>query len=99
MKDQPQAANRPQDRRRRRIARRRQKILSAAAQIFAEKGYANTSTKEIAFQADMGESTLYNYFDSKRDILLAIARETEPLMLFALQEAQHLDGCLRVTTG
>ncbi len=63
------------NRRQRRIERRRQEIIAAAAQIFAEKGYANTTTKELAEAADMAEGTLYNYFAGKREILLAILNE------------------------
>ena len=70
----------------RRIARRKNEILDAAARIFAEKGYANTTTKAIADAADMAEGTLYNYFESKRDILLGILRQFQ-------QEADELlDG-------
>ena len=47
--------------------------MTAAAQAFAQRGYAGTTTKDIAQAADIGESTLYNYFDSKRDIFIAIA--------------------------
>jgi AcrR family transcriptional regulator len=86
------SASHPEHRRQRRIAQRRRQILAAAAQLFADQGYTNTSTKEIALRTDMGESTLYGYFSSKRDILLAIARETEPLLLSALQQAGPLDN-------
>jgi AcrR family transcriptional regulator len=77
-------------RRTRRIARRRDEIMVAAAQVFSEKGYANTTTKEIAHRADMAEGTLYNYFDSKRAVLLAIAEEAEAPMEAALREASAL---------
>ena len=60
-------------RRERRIERKRLEIMNAAAQVFAARGYAGTTTKDIAAEADLGESTLYNYFTSKRDILMAIA--------------------------
>ncbi len=62
----------PTTRRERQIQRKRQEILAAATRVFSEKGYASTTTKDIANAADIGESTLYSYFDSKRDILLAI---------------------------
>ncbi len=71
-------------RQKRRIERQRRLIAEAAARVFATKGYASATTKEIAEEADIGESTLYNYFDSKRDILFAIADETETPMLPAL---------------
>ena len=63
-------------RRERRIARRKKEILDAAARIFAEKGYANATTREIAEAADMAEGTLYNYFGGKRELLLAVASQT-----------------------
>jgi AcrR family transcriptional regulator len=46
--------------------------MDAAALLFAEKGYAATTTKDIALAADVGESTLYGYFPGKREVLLAI---------------------------
>jgi AcrR family transcriptional regulator len=69
-----------QGRRQRRIARRRREIIQAAARVFAEKGYANATTKEIADQADIAEGTLYNYFNGKREILLAVAHEADAPM-------------------
>ncbi len=49
--------------------------MDAAARLFAEKGYAATTTKDLAEAADLGESTLYGYFPGKRDVLLAILSE------------------------
>jgi len=80
------------ERRRRRIARRRQEILAAAARVFASKGYAAATTREIADKADVAEGTLYNYFGGKRDILLAIADETEAPMEAAVLEAGRFHG-------
>jgi AcrR family transcriptional regulator len=81
-----------QGRRQRRIARRRQEILTAAARIFAQKGYAGATTKEIAEQADVAEGTLYNYFGGKREILRAIAVETEAPMEEALLSTGTLEN-------
>lgn len=64
-------------RRQRRVARRRRKILTAAAQMFADKGFAKATTREIAHEADVAEGTLYNYFQNKREMLLAMADEME----------------------
>ncbi len=63
-------------RRDRQIQRKRQDIIQAATRLFSENGFGGTSTKDIADAVDIGESTLYNYFDNKRDILLAIVGET-----------------------
>ncbi len=60
-------------RRQRRVARRRDEILTAAARVFAEKGYANATIKEIAYEADVADGTIYNYFEGKRSLLLGIA--------------------------
>ena len=62
----------PETRRDRRIERQRREIMDAAAQVFAQKGYAAATTRDIAEASDIGESTLYNYFEGKREIFLAI---------------------------
>jgi AcrR family transcriptional regulator len=49
-----------------------QQILDAAARLFAMKGFHRTTTKEIADAADIAEGTLYNYFESKNDLLFGI---------------------------
>jgi TetR/AcrR family fatty acid metabolism transcriptional regulator len=79
-----------QSRRERRIERRRNEIVTAAAQIFAEKGYAHTTTKDLAEAADMAEGTLYNYFEGKREILLAILNEMRFPIDALLQDARPL---------
>ncbi|MFO7917209.1 MAG: TetR/AcrR family transcriptional regulator [Anaerolineae bacterium] len=72
MGEASQRWRRAQERRRRRLERRRERILEAAAEVFAERGYAASTIREIADAADVAEGTLYNYFGGKRDILLAI---------------------------
>ena len=61
-----------EERRERRAAARRNQILDAAAEVFAEKGFARATTKEIADRADVSEGTIYNYFDSKEDLLIGM---------------------------
>ncbi|MFC1951220.1 helix-turn-helix domain-containing protein, partial [Chloroflexota bacterium] len=52
------------------IARKRQRqILSAARRVFSQKGFAEATTAEIAREAGVSEGTIYNYFESKRDLL------------------------------
>jgi len=51
---------------------RRNQILDAAATIFAEKGFHRATTKEIAKVAGVSEGTIYNYFDSKADLLIGL---------------------------
>lgn len=60
------------------IEARRKQILDAAAKVFAEKGFHRATTKEIAKTASVSEGTIYNYFDSKADLLIGmIARLAE----------------------
>lgn len=54
------------------VEARRAQILSGAASVFAEKGYHQATTKEIAKAAGVAEGTIYNYFQSKRDLLVAM---------------------------
>lgn len=50
----------------------REAILSAATQLFHERGFSRTTTDEIAEKAGITKRTLYRYMDSKETILLAI---------------------------
>lgn len=61
-------------RRERRIAERQAQILEAAAVEFSQKGYGRATTREIAARADLSEGTLYNYFDTKQDLLAGVAK-------------------------
>lgn len=55
---------------------KRSAILTVASRLFAEKGYANTPTSEIAREAGVAEGTLYHHFGSKDGIFLSIFNET-----------------------
>ncbi|MGH9211109.1 MAG: TetR/AcrR family transcriptional regulator [Acidimicrobiales bacterium] len=52
----------------------RQALLDAAARSFAERGYHNTSVPAIVQAAGVGHGTFYEYFGSRRDILLALTK-------------------------
>jgi len=51
--------------------RRCQQILEAAARLFAERGYAEADTQELADRLGVGKGTLYRYFPTKRELFLA----------------------------
>lgn len=51
--------------------RRRKEIFDASVHLFLEKGFNETSMREIAKAAGMGKSTLYDYFASKDEILVS----------------------------
>jgi AcrR family transcriptional regulator len=47
-------------------------IIQAAARVFGRKGYARTLIAEVAALAGVGKGTVYEYFDSKADLFLAV---------------------------
>ena len=51
---------------------RRTELLDAAAQNFRLRGYAAASMREIAFDARMKAGSMYYYFPSKVDLLIAV---------------------------
>jgi len=49
-----------------------EKILLAAEQVFAERGFAGTSMQEIAQLVDLPKSNLHYYFNTKEDLYRAV---------------------------
>jgi AcrR family transcriptional regulator len=54
------------------VAVRREQILGAATRVFAEKGFSRATTREVAREAGVSEGTIYNYFEDKDALLMAI---------------------------
>ncbi len=54
---------------------KKQAILRAAQEIFAEKGLANSTISEIAKKADVVDSIIYHYFANKEDLLFSSIEE------------------------
>jgi AcrR family transcriptional regulator len=54
------------------VEQREAAIIEAAVQLFTEEGFHASSTRKIAARAGVSEGTLFNYFGSKNDLLLAI---------------------------
>ena len=50
----------------------RQRLLETATELFAEKGYAGTSVREIVERAGVSKPVLYYYFKSKEGLFYAI---------------------------
>lgn len=53
-------------------ASRNRRILQAAADLFRSTGYAAARIEDIAAAAEVSVGTLYNYFETKGELLLAI---------------------------
>lgn len=54
------------------LTEKQRQILKAAVQLFSEKGYAATSTSEIAKLAQVAEGTIFRHYRTKKELLLAI---------------------------
>ncbi|SOJ54335.1 hypothetical protein MSIMFB_01832 [Mycobacterium simulans] len=50
------------------------RILGAAAELIAVRGYASTSTRDIAAAVGVEQPAIYKHFSAKRDILAALVR-------------------------
>src|SRR6202012_3584426 len=55
---------------------KRQRILDAAAKIFAEEGYAEAKLSDIAAQVNTYAGSIYYYFDSREDLVKAVLAES-----------------------
>ncbi|GET27932.1 TetR/AcrR family transcriptional regulator [Prolixibacter sp. SD074] len=53
---------------------KRRKIIDGALELFASEGYHATSVAKIAEKAYISKGLLYNYFESKDDVLKEIAQ-------------------------
>lgn len=68
------------------ITDKQKQILIAAIELFSEKGYANTSTKEIAKKAGVAEGNIFSKYNNKQGLLNAIIA---PVIKSILPSAMH----------
>lgn len=54
----------------------RQRIVDAATELFITRGYAATTTRDIALKAGLRQPSLYTHFSVKADILVAVMLQT-----------------------
>ena len=53
-------------------AQNRETILAAAAQVFAQLGFAKTTVRDIIRATNLASGTFYNYFNSKEEVYQAL---------------------------
>lgn len=58
----------------------RQLIADSAARLFAQRGYENVAVVDVAEAADVSEQTVYNYFPSKKDLVLDREQDLRDLL-------------------
>src|SRR6202011_2963625 len=86
----------PVGRRQRRSAEIRERLFRAALDLFAQKGFVETTVEDITEAADVGKGTFFNYFPSKDHILLAFGEMQLGKLRAAADEARTKNEPTRV---
>jgi AcrR family transcriptional regulator len=66
----------------------RERILTAAYELFSRRGIRAVGTDEVIERADVARATLYRHFATKNDLVLAVLERREQLWTHGLIEAQ-----------
>lgn len=69
------------------VASRCEEILDEATKLFAEQGYSDAVTQELAERLGVGKGTLYRYYPSKRELFLAATDRVMRKMRTRVDEA------------
>lgn len=75
-------------RRERRRLETRERIFRAAMQLFAERGFFQTTTEDITEAADVGQGTFFNYFPTKQHVLTVLSEKQLEKVMAAREEAE-----------
>lgn len=67
---------------------KRKQIRKIATKLFVEKGFENTTTRDIANAAGINKAALYYYFDSKEELLYQILDDTVRIGLERIREIE-----------
>ena len=77
----------------------REILLKTATNLFYQKGYADTSIRDIGAKAGISNSIVYHYFKNKEELLFEIVKESSQNLLETLKvvEKEHSDPveCLK----
>jgi AcrR family transcriptional regulator len=86
----PEGADRP----RRRLSKegRRERILAAALEVFAERGYAETAMEHVSQGAGVTRSVLYDHFSSKKELYVSLLRRQRDEVMSHVAVAAEGEG-------
>jgi TetR/AcrR family transcriptional repressor of uid operon len=73
-----------------RTDQRRSEVLQAAAACFIRRGFHQTSMKEVCAEAKLSPGLVYHYFESKEQIIQAIAQEAHQATSSLMAELETL---------
>jgi AcrR family transcriptional regulator len=77
------AMTKQQDRKNRIAEQRKKQILNAALSVFSRRGFDGATIPDIAQEAGVAVGTIYNYYQSKRELFIAVIQNlifTTPLL-------------------
>src|SRR5271155_14427 len=80
------------NRRERNRAQTRDRLYRAALDLFAERGFLETTVEDITESADVGKGTFFNYFPTKEHILAEFGGERMAAVERALEKAKSTKG-------
>lgn len=75
-------------RRERRKLEMRARILTAARELFAEQGFADSRVTDICERADVAQKTFFNHFPTKLDMLREIAHAGVGQLVLDIEETR-----------
>lgn len=65
---------------------KREKIIRAATQVFAQNGFYNSTVADVAHEADVADGTIYLYFKNKDDLLISIFEASMDMFILSATE-------------
>ncbi len=71
-----------------------ERVLTAAEQVFAKKGYRAATMAEIANEAGVAEGTIYSYFENKQDLLFSLPQKRIEWLRTNMEEAFNVNDPL-----
>jgi len=85
----------PVKRRERKKQATRDAIFAVAQKLFNQKGFENTAIENITEQIDIAQSTFFNYFPRKEDVLVEIFKKNLPFLRKKCQEIVSTDDPIK----
>lgn len=70
---------------------RRNEVIDAATKLFAERGYSGTTVSDLAQTTGLGKGALYNYIESKENLLVEISALVMTPLIATMREIVQLD--------
>lgn len=68
---------------------RSNRILEVARTRFQNEGYGGVTIESIAVEAGVSAVTIYNYYETKANLLLALVKESDARLIAQLNELVH----------